>query len=338
MSKALITVSTGARIGAIDPRVFGSFVEHLGRCVYDGIYEPRHPTADEQGFREDVLALVRELGVTDRALPGRQLRLRVPLGGRRRAPGGPPRAARPRLALDRDQRGRPARVRALELARPAASRCSRSTSGPAASSRRSTWSSTRTCPPARPCPTSASANGAEEGFGVGMWCLGNEMDGPWQLGHRSAVDYGKLASRTAKALRQLQPDLAARGLRQLERSDADLRHLGARGPRAGLRRRRLHLRARLLLADATATSTASSPPPSTWTASSSRWARPSTTSRPEKRSTSDVHISFDEWNVWYQDRYEGEDKIQGHRQLAQSRRGSWRTSTRSPTRWWSAAC
>src|SRR5690606_36023086 len=49
------------------------------------------------------------------------------------------------------------------------------------------------------------ANGREEPFGVRMWCLGNEMDGPWQLGHRSAEDYGTIASQTAKAIRQLDP-------------------------------------------------------------------------------------------------------------------------------------
>src|SRR5690606_29093273 len=51
------------------------------------------------------------------------------------------------------------------------------------------------------------ANGREEPFAVEMWCLGNEMDGPWQLGHRSADDYGKLAARTAKGMRQLDPGL-----------------------------------------------------------------------------------------------------------------------------------
>ena len=51
------------------------------------------------------------------------------------------------------------------------------------------------------------ANGKTNAFGVKMWCLGNEMDGPWQLGHRSAEDYGKLASQTAKAMRQLDPSV-----------------------------------------------------------------------------------------------------------------------------------
>src|SRR4029077_13604598 len=57
-------------IGRPTPRLFGSFVEHLGRCVYGGIFEPGHPTADEKGFRKDVLKLVRELGVTVIRYPG----------------------------------------------------------------------------------------------------------------------------------------------------------------------------------------------------------------------------------------------------------------------------
>jgi alpha-N-arabinofuranosidase len=57
-------------VGAVDPRLFGSFVEHLGRCVYTGIYEPGHPAADGDGVRADVLELIRELGVTAIRYPG----------------------------------------------------------------------------------------------------------------------------------------------------------------------------------------------------------------------------------------------------------------------------
>src|SRR5438552_22875 len=57
-------------IGATDRRLFGAFVEHLGRCVYGGIFEPGHPQADERGFRKDVLALVRELAPTIMRYPG----------------------------------------------------------------------------------------------------------------------------------------------------------------------------------------------------------------------------------------------------------------------------
>ena len=65
-----ITVQKNSAIADIPPRIFGSFVEHLGRCVYGGIYEPSHPTADENGFRQDVINLVKELGVTCVRYPG----------------------------------------------------------------------------------------------------------------------------------------------------------------------------------------------------------------------------------------------------------------------------
>src|SRR5690349_24030823 len=58
------------RVAPVSRRTFGSFVEHLGRCVYTGVYEPGHPTADADGFRGDVLDLVRELGVTIVRYPG----------------------------------------------------------------------------------------------------------------------------------------------------------------------------------------------------------------------------------------------------------------------------
>ena len=70
MATVSLVVDPDRRIGAVDPRLFGSFVEHMGRCVYTGIYEPGHPQADEQGFRRDVLDLVRELGATIVRYPG----------------------------------------------------------------------------------------------------------------------------------------------------------------------------------------------------------------------------------------------------------------------------
>ena len=57
-------------IGTTDKRLFGAFVEHIGRCVYGGIFEPGHPAADAKGFRQDVMALVRELSPTIMRYPG----------------------------------------------------------------------------------------------------------------------------------------------------------------------------------------------------------------------------------------------------------------------------
>ena len=92
--KAKLVLDQEYVIGTTDKRLFGAFIEHLGRAIYGGIYEPAHPLADEDGFRRDVLELVRELRV-GRPLPGRQFRLRVQLGRR----GGPQEQRPVRLEL-----------------------------------------------------------------------------------------------------------------------------------------------------------------------------------------------------------------------------------------------
>ena len=75
--KASVTAHRDYRIAKIDDRVYGAFLEHLGRAIYTGIYEPDHPSADPNGMRGDVANLVRELKVPDRALSRRQFRFRV---------------------------------------------------------------------------------------------------------------------------------------------------------------------------------------------------------------------------------------------------------------------
>jgi alpha-N-arabinofuranosidase len=70
MRRSDIILDRDFSIRKTDPRLFGTFIEHLGRCVYGGIYEPGHPTADERGFRQDVMALIRELAPTIVRYPG----------------------------------------------------------------------------------------------------------------------------------------------------------------------------------------------------------------------------------------------------------------------------
>ena len=70
MHHASLTIDPRLRVSDVDPRLYGSFVEHMGRCVYTGIYEPGHPRADAGGFRRDVADLVRELGVPILRYPG----------------------------------------------------------------------------------------------------------------------------------------------------------------------------------------------------------------------------------------------------------------------------
>ena len=206
MPNAHMTIDPHFTVGPINRRLFGSFVEHLGRCVYDGIYEPGHPTADADGFRQDVIDLVTELGVTAIRYPGGNF-----VSGFQWEDSVGPRGERPRrldlawhstetnevglhefstwldkvgselmLAVNLGTRGTSEALDLLEY-----------TNLPAGTAR----------------SEQRAANGRSEAFAVKMWCLGNEMDGPWQLGHRSAEDYGKLAAQTAKAMRQLDPSL-----------------------------------------------------------------------------------------------------------------------------------
>ena len=70
MKHARMTLDKAFQIGPIDPRIYGSFLEHMGRAIYEGIYEPGHPAADEQGLRTDVIRLVRDLGVSIVRYPG----------------------------------------------------------------------------------------------------------------------------------------------------------------------------------------------------------------------------------------------------------------------------
>ncbi len=95
------TIDPGFVIAPVPQRLFGSFVEHMGRCVYGGIYEPGHPEADVDGLRMDVIKLTRELGVSVVRYPGGNFvsgyRWEDGVGPRR----GPPRHARPRLAVAR---------------------------------------------------------------------------------------------------------------------------------------------------------------------------------------------------------------------------------------------
>ncbi|MEX8056775.1 alpha-N-arabinofuranosidase [Microbacterium sp. 16-032] len=206
MTAARLTVDPRFAIGPVRRRLFGGFVEHLGRHVYDGIYEPGHPAADEQGFRTDVLELVRELGVSMIRYPGGNF-----VSGFRWEDSVGPREQRPRrldlawhstetnevglhefadwldkagselmLAVNLGTRGV---LEALDLLE-----YSNVPGGTALSQRR-------------------IDNGRAEPFDVRVWCLGNEMDGSWQLGHRSADDYGTLAAQTARGMRQMDPSI-----------------------------------------------------------------------------------------------------------------------------------
>ena len=156
---ARITLDKDFQISRVDKRVYGSFIEHLGRAVYGGIYQPGHPTADEEGFRRDVLDLVREIGVAHRPVSRRELRLQLLLGGQRgpRVGASPPAGAG--LAQHRAQPGGRQRVRLLGPK----GRLRRDDGGepgaPGASRPPATFWSTATIPPAPSTATCGSPTG-----------------------------------------------------------------------------------------------------------------------------------------------------------------------------------
>jgi alpha-L-arabinofuranosidase len=206
-NQARLVLDPAFAVGLVDPRLFGSFVEHVGRCVYTGIYEPGHPAADRDGLRTDVLALIRELGVTVIRYPGGNF-----VSGYNWEDGVGPAARRPArldpawrsietnefglgefmsflgklgpvepmLAVNLGTRGVAEAVQLLEYAN-------------------------------HPGGTARSdlriSHGGKDPYGIRLWCLGNEMDGPWQIGHKSADDYGRLATAAAQAMRLTDPEI-----------------------------------------------------------------------------------------------------------------------------------
>ena len=251
---------SGVRVADVDERVFGSFVEHMGRCVYGGIYEPRRqPRIRERRARAGARA-----GRHDRALPGRQLRLGLRLGGRHRPARRAAAAARARLALDRDQPGRHRRVPGAGRARPARSRCSRSTWARAGSTPRAASSSTATRPRGTEWADRAAGRGALRRARV----VHRQRDGravaDRPQGRRDLRQAGQ-RDRQGDAARR--PVDRARRVRQLALADADVRRLGGHGARPRLGRRRPHLAAHVLRpGDASRRPRRSWPPRSTSTA------------------------------------------------------------------------
>lgn len=198
--KVSVTVHRQFAVSRIDDRLYSAFIEHMGRAIYSGIYEPGHPTADANGFRADVLAFVRDLKIPAIRYPGgnfvsaynwedgvgpkQQRPVRLDLAWRTRetnqvgtnefAVWAKDAGIEMMLAVNLGSRG-------LDAARNFVEYCNH----PGGTA----WSDLR------------RSHGVAEPHGVKMWCLGNELDGPWQTGHKEAKEYGRLADETAKALK-----------------------------------------------------------------------------------------------------------------------------------------
>jgi len=194
-------------VGRVDPRVFGSFVEHLGRCVYTGIYEPGHPRADAEGVRTDVLELIRELGVTAIRYPGGNF-----VSGYRWEDGVGPVERRPRRldpawrSIETNEFGLSEFISVLGKI-PGTEPMLAVNLGTRGVGEALDLLEYTNHPGGTTLSDQRAANGDKEPYDIKLWCLGNEMDGPWQIGHKTAEEYGLLAAATAAALRMLDPEL-----------------------------------------------------------------------------------------------------------------------------------
>jgi alpha-L-arabinofuranosidase len=295
--KATVIAHKDFALSKIDDRIYSAFLEHLGRAIYTGIYEPDHATADKHGMRGDVAGLVKELNIPYVRYPGGNF-----VSAYNWEDGIGPRDQRPTrldlawhtsesnavgihefsnwcdsvntkmmLAINLGSRGLDEARNFVEYV-----------NGPTGSY----WGDLR------------KKNGRAEPFGVKLWCLGNEMDGPWQVGHKTAEEYGRLAAETAKTLRAFDKslELVVCGSSNsdmktypewervvLEHTYESVDHISLHmyfANRAKNTANYLALNHKLDTYIATIASTIN-------------------LVKANKRSKRNVTISFDEWNVWY---------------------------------------
>jgi alpha-N-arabinofuranosidase len=201
-----ICIDKDFTLAAIDDRIYGSFIEHLGRAVYEGIYQPDSPLSNEQGFREDVLALVRDLHVPIVRYPGGNFvsgfRWEDSVGPKDQRP------VRPELAwsvIETNQFGlnefmewckaantKPMMAvnlatRDIDAARNLVEYCNFKSG--------TYYSDLRI------------SNGEKEPNNIKLWCLGNEMDGPWQMGRMTATEYGLKADKAGHIMKLMDPTI-----------------------------------------------------------------------------------------------------------------------------------
>ena len=204
--KGKLTVDLSNQISTIDNRIYSALIEHLGRGVYDGLYNPDHPKSDDNGFRQDVVKAVKDLNIDLIRYPGGNFvsgfNWEDSIGPKDKRPTRLDLAwrsietnqfglhefmkwtsqtgTRPDMAVNLGSRG-------IDAARNLIEYCN----FPGGTY----WSDLR------------KKNGAKDPFKIKTWCLGNEMDGDWQIGHKTAAEYGRLAHETAKVMRLVDPDI-----------------------------------------------------------------------------------------------------------------------------------
>ena len=206
MKKANIIIDKSYLVGDVDKRIYGSFIEHLGRAVYEGIYQPELACADEQGLRKDTIDLVSELNVPIVRYPGGNFvsgyRWEDTVGPKEQRP------SRVDLAWNVIETNQFGLNEFVDWARKAKSDVMMAVN-------LGTRGVLEAVDVLEYCNLKGGtrlsdlriSHGYQQPHNIKTWCLGNEMDGPWQVGHKTATEYGRIANEAAHAMKILDPSI-----------------------------------------------------------------------------------------------------------------------------------
>jgi alpha-N-arabinofuranosidase len=205
-STAQVFLDTNRTIAPISPLLFGGFAEHMGRCIYEGIYDPESPRADKHGLRKDVLEALRDQSYTVIRYPGGNF-----LSGYNWLDGVGPKAQRPRrreLAWQSVETNQFGTNEFIEF-------CAAIDAAPILGVNMGTGDIQSASNLVEYCNVSHGtywsdlrvSHGFRDPHNVHFWCVGNEMDGPWQMGHLDAAAYGNKALEAAKMMRWQDPTI-----------------------------------------------------------------------------------------------------------------------------------
>ncbi len=201
-----LTLHSQYQIGPVDERIFGGFLEHMGRAVYQGVYDPSSAHAGEDGCRQDVLEALRRQRYTAMRYPGGNF-----ASGYHWLDGIGPRSERPVVrelawqSLESNQFGTEEYLALCQKMGWTPMLTVNLGTGTPEEARN--WVEYCNAPAGSRFANLRAANGSPAPHGVKLWCLGNEMDGPWQLGHVPAEQYAIRAQQAGKMMKDVDKSL-----------------------------------------------------------------------------------------------------------------------------------
>ncbi|MGJ8583533.1 MAG: alpha-N-arabinofuranosidase [Marinosulfonomonas sp.] len=305
--KANVAVHRDFRIGRIDDRLYSAFIEHMGRAIYGGIYEPDHPSANAEGFRTDVLKFVQDLKIPAIRYPGGNF-----VSAYNWEDGVGPKDQRP-VRLDLAWRSKETNQVGLNefagWAKEAGIEMMLAVNlGSRGLDAARNFLEYTNFPGGTELSDLRRSHGVEQPHDVKMWCLGNEMDGPWQVGHKTAIEYGRLANETSKAFKSFDktietvvcgssndrmPTYPEWERQVLEESYENVDYISLHKYYGNNSSDTLNFFAKI--------------------ESTGRYIETIGSTidyvKSKKRAKNDVYICFDEWNVWYHNRDEDDRRV-----------------------------